>query len=152
MAVRIICVGNRLAPGDDLGPRVHDLLSEMELPEGVEVMDGGLGGLDLAGFVEGADRVIFVDAVIDCAEPGEVAVLDPLEELKDADPGYGHSNGLAYMMKVLPSLVEGEPPPVRLVGAASPCDDTMVARLAGTCLALAADGLLWKPRASRIET
>ena len=46
-AVRIICVGNRLVAADAAGPQVHDRLAGRPLPPGVELVDGGLQGLDL---------------------------------------------------------------------------------------------------------
>jgi hydrogenase maturation protease len=45
-------------------------MKEMSLPEDVEVLDGGIKGLDLLYFIEGREKVIVVDAVKAGAPPG----------------------------------------------------------------------------------
>ncbi len=64
--------------GDD-GVGVH-VLGELERryvfhPE-VDLIDGGTMGLDLLPFVEGKDRLVFIDAVDFRAEPGTVGELN----------------------------------------------------------------------------
>lgn len=62
--------------GDEgLGVHVVGELSKRELPPGVEVIDGGTGGIVLLNLMEGADKVIVVDAVLGGKEPGEIYVL-----------------------------------------------------------------------------
>ena len=73
---RIICVGNRYCDRDAVGPRVHDALRSRRLPAGVDLVDGGLGGLRLLGLVEGMGRIVFVDALEGFAAPGEVTFGD----------------------------------------------------------------------------
>lgn len=114
--VRIICVGNRIAPGDDLGPRVHDLLAGRSLPPGVELIDGGLMGLDLARLVDGTARSVFVDAVEGFAEPGAVVVLPRQQVALLAEGAWGHGAGLPYLFHMLPGLCEDTMPEVILVG------------------------------------
>ncbi len=60
--VLVLGLGNPLRGDDGVGPRVVAELEDQELPEGVEVMDGGTGGLDLLQIMEGRDRVVIVDA------------------------------------------------------------------------------------------
>lgn len=113
---RIICVGNRLVAEDDAGPRVYERLAEMALPPGVEVIDGGLAGLDLLRLVEGAEQVVFVDAVHGFAGPGGVRVLEAEEVAATAGSGFDHGVGLAYLLRVLPRICAGPVPRVCLVG------------------------------------
>jgi len=138
--VRIICVGNRLKPGDDLGPRVHDLLRGRGVPAGVELIDGGLAGLNLLGLMEGADRVVFVDALSGFGEPGRPVVLDGLGEAAQMEPEYGHSGGLAYLLRALPGVWPGDLPRVWVVGAEGNVDEPALAELADACLAVALTG------------
>lgn len=62
--------------GDDgVGFAAVERLSARPLPAGVEVIDGGTGGLTLLGLMEGADVVILVDAVSAGRPPGSVLRL-----------------------------------------------------------------------------
>lgn len=122
MTVRIICVGNRFVPQDAAGPAVYSLLRAGELPAGVELIDGGIAGLDLLRWVEGARRVVFVDAL--CEPPGrEVGagvVLLTCEEVAaraGMEPGgaYGHAAGLSALLRLIPAVCS-PPPEVLVVG------------------------------------
>lgn len=132
--VRVICVGNRLVHEDSLGPRVYDELASRELPPGVSVIEGGIAGLRLLGAVEGAERVIFVDA-LSGAPSGVVTVEGGDARLPEAHDGHGA--GLGYLLGALPHVCEGAPPAWSLVGAAGAPDDELVAAVAARALALA---------------
>lgn len=127
---RIICVGNRHRPDDDLGPRVHDLLAGAALPQGVELVDGGLGGLGLLLTVETAGRAVFVDTVAGFGPPGQVVMLSRHEVAALAEGAWGHDSGLPYLFHLLPRVCDGAVPEVILVGAEVPAGDTLVAALA----------------------
>nr|MDO8077135.1 hydrogenase maturation protease [Candidatus Freyarchaeota archaeon] len=73
--VVVIGVGNLLLGDEGVGVRVVEELTEMDLPPHVEVVDGGTGGIVLLNLMEGADRVILVDAVLGGGSPGEIYVL-----------------------------------------------------------------------------
>ena len=137
MTSRIICVGNQYVPGDDTGPRVYHCLAQMRLPERVEVIDGGLAGLNLLRFVEGAERVVFVDSVVGFGPPGEVVVLSGEEIVPGGNTGYGHNSGVAYLLQVLPSVCEGPSPELMMVGAEGPVENRTIQALARASLNLA---------------
>lgn len=141
MIARIICVGNRYVPGDDTGPRVYDHLLKAPIPENVEIMDGGLMGLDLLSLIEGTTRVVFVDSLSGFNGSGQAVVLDGIEVGKDATAGYGHSGGLEYLLRILPEVWEGDLPEVFLVGAEGLPDEQIIASIAKKCIAIAAGGL-----------
>ncbi|MDO8607310.1 MAG: hydrogenase maturation protease [Phaeospirillum sp.] len=132
---RIICVGNRHSPGDDLGPRVHALLAGSRLPGGVELVDGGLCGLDLLRVIEGAGRAVFVDAVAGFARPGEVVTLHREDVAALTEGVWGHDAGLPYLFHLLPRVCDGEVPEVLLIGAEGPAETAMVAAVAARALA-----------------
>ncbi len=113
---RIICIGNRYKPNDMAGPMVHDQLAQRELPPDVEVVDGGLAGLNLLRFVEGAERVVFVDAVAGSDVSDGIVLLDVDDAARQAGAEYDHSAGLAYLLRVLPQVCEGTIPEILLVG------------------------------------
>ncbi|MHA1580574.1 MAG: hydrogenase maturation protease [Candidatus Freyarchaeota archaeon] len=73
--VVVIGVGNLLLGDEGVGVRVVEELTKMDLPPHVEVVDGGTGGIVLLNLMEGADRVILVDAVLGGGSPGEIYVL-----------------------------------------------------------------------------
>ncbi|MFH1723435.1 MAG: hydrogenase maturation protease [Elusimicrobiota bacterium] len=134
---RIVCVGNRLLPTDDAGPRVYDLLSRRALPAGVEIVDGGLSGLDLLRCVEGAERVVFVDSVQGFARPGEIVTLEAEDLSRHEAPEYGHSDGLAYLLNALPAVCEGKVPELALVGVEGAADGRGLRAMADASVRLA---------------
>jgi hydrogenase maturation protease len=71
----IIGVGNLLLGDEGLGVHVVEELNEMNLPPNVEVFDGGTGGVSILNLMEGADKVIIVDAVLGVGEPGQIYVV-----------------------------------------------------------------------------
>ncbi len=135
---RIVCVGSRLAEADDAGPRVHDRLAASTLPAGVELLDGGLRGLDLVPLLEGAARVVLVDNVEGYGRPGEVVVIEGSALVEGPPPAYGHGNGLAYALRALPVVCEGDLPEVVLVGVEGRPDEGTVQAMAETCVRLVA--------------
>ncbi len=75
----VIGVGNPLCSDDGLGihfVRRFQHLTE-QLPAGVEIIDGGTGGLNLLPFLNGRRRVIFVDAMDAGEEPGYIFRFRP---------------------------------------------------------------------------
>lgn len=79
-ATVVIGLGNPLMGDDGLGIAAAQRLSEWELPEDVQVVDGGTWGLNLLPVIEDAERVILVDAVDVGEAPGTLVRL-PRERL-----------------------------------------------------------------------
>ena len=77
----VLGVGSELRGDDAAGIAVARRLGEMKLPEGVEVVEGHTGGINLLFDIEDADWAIVVDAVDFGGRPGEVTVF----EAEDAD-------------------------------------------------------------------
>ncbi|MEA2220230.1 MAG: hydrogenase maturation protease [Solirubrobacteraceae bacterium] len=74
-------VGNVLRGDDGFGPAVTELLGH--LPQGVDVVETGTGGIALLQeLMVGCDGLVLVDAVDRGAAPGTVFVLEP-----DVSPG-----------------------------------------------------------------
>jgi hydrogenase maturation protease len=138
MVSRVICAGSRLDPRDDVGPRVYDLLSARPLPPGLELVDGGLSGLDLLPFVEGAERVVFVDAAFDGPPDLPFSVISGARVAAIADRRYGHAAGLPYLLRVLPHVCEGLAPEVFVVGVSPGASEDAVAEAGRVAVRLAA--------------
>jgi hydrogenase maturation protease len=80
MSKRILVagIGNIFLGDDGFGVEVVRRLAGRELPEGVEVVDFGIRGLDLAyALQEEYDLVVFVDATPRGQEPGTVYLIEP---------------------------------------------------------------------------
>jgi hydrogenase maturation protease len=80
MSKRILVagIGNIFLGDDGFGVEVARRLAGRELPEGVEVVDFGIRGLDLAYALQGEyELVVFVDATPRGQEPGTVYLIEP---------------------------------------------------------------------------
>ena len=137
----IICLGNRYVAGDDVGCRIFDhLLSRIATPSTVDVIEGGLCGLDLLRLMEGRSRVVFADALMGMAETGEIVTLDR-ERVAVLAVNYGHSSGLPYLLHMYPQVCQPPLAEVALVGAEGAVDEAMLSALAERCMEVAINGL-----------
>lgn len=75
---------------DGVGVRVVEHIKDTEMPPDVEVMDGGVLGLNLLYYIEGKKKVIVIDAVSVGNPPGtiyrftEQALIEKKELLRSA--------------------------------------------------------------------
>jgi hydrogenase maturation protease len=73
----ILGVGNLLLSDEGVGLRVvEQLAGAYELPESVQILDGGTLGLDLLYYLEGIENLLIVDAVEMGKEPGTLLRLE----------------------------------------------------------------------------
>ncbi len=76
--VLIAGIGNIFLGDDGFGVEVARRLAGRELPDGVEVKDFGIRGMDLAyALQDGYGLVVFVDATPRGGEPGTVYLIEP---------------------------------------------------------------------------
>ncbi len=134
----IICVGNRYQATDAAGPLVYEHLAQAELPPGVELIDGGLAGLDLSLFMDQAERIVFVDAVSASDSQSGVVVLTADDVEKDAPDTYDHSAGLGYMLRAARRTSDGPLPEIFVVGIAGVPDPGTIMTAADLCVSIAA--------------
>lgn len=74
----VACFGNVLRGDDGLGEAVARRLSELSLPDGVDVLEVGIGGIHLVQrLLDGVDALVVVDAVDLGRPPGTVVVVRP---------------------------------------------------------------------------
>ncbi|MDD4940759.1 MAG: HyaD/HybD family hydrogenase maturation endopeptidase [Candidatus Omnitrophica bacterium] len=69
---RIIGCGNLLFRDEGIGVHLIRYLQDKNVPADVELVDGATGGFDLLSFIEGASKVIIVDAVKGNGSPGNI--------------------------------------------------------------------------------
>ena len=118
--VLIAGVGNIFLGDDAFGVEVAQRLAGRTLPEGVQVVDFGIRGFDLAfALMDAWDAVILVDAMARGVEPGTVAAIEPdlesLETASIADPALEtHGMHPANVLRMVKAM-GGTPPPVILV-------------------------------------
>lgn len=80
----VLGVGNLLLSDEGVGVQVIERLQERyALPEAVQVVDGGTLGLDLLYYLEGARRLLIIDAVETDGPPGAFIRLE-----NDAVPAF----------------------------------------------------------------
>jgi len=70
--ILVLGIGNILLRDEGVGVRVIERMREVDLPEGVELVDGGTAGADLLDTLAERRKVIIVDAVQADCEPGAV--------------------------------------------------------------------------------
>jgi hydrogenase maturation protease len=108
-------IGNVFFGDDAFGVEVARRLLQRPMPEGVQVKDFGIRGLDLTyALTDGWDAAILVDAIPRGGAPGTLYVLDTSasEGAPELDPHGMHPARVLSMARAV-----GTPPPiVRLVG------------------------------------
>lgn len=140
----IICIGNRFIPEDVAGLQVFDKLQAMQsLPDNVEIVEGGLAGLNLLPFLEQGGRVVFVDTVSGVARVGEVVLLERQEIISTlTETHFDHEAGLAYLLAVLPKVCEGKlPEEIVLIGLEGEGTPQMIQHAADWSVSIAVNGL-----------
>lgn len=76
----VIGLGNPLMADDGAGVAALDRLrNEWDLPEDVELIDGGTWGMNLLPLVESTRHLVLVDAIRSGAAPGTLTVLERSE-------------------------------------------------------------------------
>ncbi len=84
MRVLIAGVGNILRADDGFGVEVAHRLEALELPEGVSVVETGIGGIALVQELQtGYDALVVIDCVDLQRTPGNVLLIEP--EVIDVD-------------------------------------------------------------------
>lgn len=73
----VLGVGNLLLSDEGVGIRVIERLAETyDLPESVQILDGGTLGLDLLYYLEGVENLLIVDAVEMEKTPGTLLRME----------------------------------------------------------------------------
>lgn len=76
-ATLILGVGNIIMGDEGFGVHVARRLKETELPVNVRIEEGGVGGFNLLGSLEGVGRLIVVDIMMTDKPPGELLFFKP---------------------------------------------------------------------------
>jgi hydrogenase maturation protease len=122
--VLVAGVGNVFFGDDGFGVELSRRLSARPLPDGVQVKDFGIRGMDLTyALLEGWDAAILVDALERGGTPGTLYVLDPEQAAGGPvlDPHGMHPARVLSMAREMGPL----PPILRVVGCEPAAADEM---------------------------
>ena len=106
----VLGLGNVLLGDEGFGVHVARLLQGCSLPDDVRVVEGGVGGFNLLGYLDGVKRLIIVDVMMHESLPGQLLLLKPGTKLDE--PGKRlmsfHQIGVLELLKMW-SLIGYEP-------------------------------------------
>lgn len=75
--ILVLGIGNYLMGDEGVGVHAIHALSKHELPENMDIMDGGTGSFDLMPILAKYPIAIFIDATMDQKAPGTISTLYP---------------------------------------------------------------------------
>jgi len=118
MRTRILCLGNELVRDDGVGIRVGRILASLPLPEDVQVEFTPQLAFDLLEAVQGAERLVLVDAMHTGRPTGTCITLEGAAiERYAAGAAVSHTVGIAELIEVARRLApEREPASIVFVG------------------------------------
>ena len=112
----VISIGNLLLMDEGIGVHTINELEKHDLPESIEIYDGGTGGFKLIDLMHGAARVIFIDAVDTGKAPGSVTIFsaEEVHSLYNKKKYSLHDTDLMEIIKMTELL--DDPPIIEIVG------------------------------------
>jgi len=116
----ILGVGNLLLRDEGVGVHLISALRGRELPDDVELCDGGTASFDLLDTLAGRRQVIIIDAVQTGSEPGTIFRFTP-EDISASreQPTSLHQVGLLETLDVAKHLLDSAPEEVVILGIES---------------------------------
>jgi hydrogenase maturation protease len=113
--VLIAGIGNVFLGDDGFGVALAGRLAQRELPAGVEVVDFGIRGMDLAYAMQDAyDAVLLLDATPRGERPGTLYVIEP--ELEEGEAAIDTHGMDPVKVLALARALGGRPPRTLVVG------------------------------------
>ncbi|GHT65109.1 HybD peptidase [Bacteroidia bacterium] len=113
MKTLILGVGNLLLKDEGVGIHVIRALEKENLPSGIDLMDGGTGGLHLLSWLEEYDRIIMIDATLDQNPPGTMRFIHPRYASDFPPLMSAHEIGLRDMIEAM--TISGKVPEILLI-------------------------------------
>jgi Ni,Fe-hydrogenase maturation factor len=93
--VRIICIGNRFYYPDNFGIEIYESLMQNSY-EDIEVVEGGVGGMNLALYFEDDAEILLVDLGID---QKKILTQDDIKLMEMNE--FDHATALLYLLKTV---------------------------------------------------
>ena len=90
---RVICIGNRFYYPDNFGILIYEKLKKMDLD--FEVVEGGVGGLNLMPYFEDDAKILIVDYAKDFEK--NILTREDIEKIELNE--FNHSTAFLYLLK-----------------------------------------------------
>jgi len=109
-SILVMGVGNYLMGDEGIGVHTIQEMAKMELPDYVDILDGGTGGFLLLSCFEVYPTIIFVDATMDGKPAGTVSLIRPKfasdfpSALSVHDVGLKDMIEAVYLMEKVPDI------------------------------------------------
>jgi hydrogenase maturation protease len=109
-SILVMGVGNYLMGDEGIGVHIIQEMSKIELPEYVDILDGGTGGFLLLNCFEAYKTIIFVDATMDGKPAGTISLIRPKfasdfpSALSVHDVGLKDMIEAVYLMEHIPDI------------------------------------------------
>lgn len=106
----VLGVGNYLMGDEGIGVHLIEKMSNRQLPEYIDLLDGGTGGFLLLNYFEVYPVIIFVDATMDGKEEGTISLIRPKfasdfpSALSVHDVGLKDMIESVYLMEKIPDI------------------------------------------------
>lgn len=75
--ILVVGVGNLIQRDDGFGVHVVRVLADKDLPDGVDLFDGGSLGPEMLPWLQGREKIVFIDAVDAGMKPGTLFRFEP---------------------------------------------------------------------------
>ncbi len=87
---------------EGIGVHIVNKIEALELPENIELLDGGTAALDLIPYLKGKEKIIIIDCIDTEDPPGTIYRLTPesLEDTNSFTISSMHQIGLAEALKM----------------------------------------------------
>ena len=76
-SILILGVGNYLMGDEGVGVHLIQQMAKINLPDYIDILDGGTGGFLLLSYFEAYKTIIFVDATMDGKPAGTISLIRP---------------------------------------------------------------------------
>lgn len=109
-SILILGVGNYLMGDEGVGVHLIQEMAKKELPEYIDILDGGTGGFLLLNCFESYPTIIFVDATMDGKPAGTISLIRPKfasdfpSALSVHDVGLKDMIEAVYLMEKVPDI------------------------------------------------
>lgn len=100
-SILVLGIGNYLMGDEGVGVHIVHQMTDMTLPEYVDVLDGGTGGFFLMNVFDVYGTVIFIDATMDGSKGGTIKTLKPRFAADFPQALSVHDVGLKDMIEAL---------------------------------------------------
>lgn len=109
----ILGMGNILLGDEGVGVRAVEYLEKQQLPDNVDLLDGGTGGFTLLPEIQKYDEVILIDATLDENPIGTIRVIQPKFSKDFPKAMSTHDIGLKDLIES--ATIIGTLPPLHLI-------------------------------------